>query len=89
MGYINRKACYCNQWARTADGRWIPLTRGRFTCDTTGHLRHRLDYTGGVEGEGFFLSMGGFFDDFMTSGTWFEREGNVSEAPDIDFSTLE
>ena len=89
MGYINRKACYCNQWARTADGRWIPVTRGRFTCDTTGHLRHRLDYTGGVEGEGFFLSMGGFFDDYLTSGTWFERAGNVTEAPDIDFSTLE
>lgn len=89
MGYINRKAYYCNQWARTADGRWIPVSRGRFTCDTTGHLRHRLDYTGGVEGEGFFLSMGGFFDGFMTSGTWFERAGNVSEAPEIDFSTLE
>ena len=89
MGYINRKAYYCNQWARTADGRWVPLARGRFTCDTTGHYRHRLDYTGGVEGEGFFLSMGGFFDEFMTSGTWFEREGNVTEAPDIDFSTLE
>lgn len=89
MGYINRKAFYCNQWARTADGRWIPVKRGRFTCDTTGHYRHRLDYTGGVEDEGFFLSMGGFFDDFLTSGTWFERAGNVSEAPDIDFSTLE
>ncbi|MBR4967423.1 MAG: DUF3472 domain-containing protein [Bacteroidaceae bacterium] len=89
MGYINRKAFYCNQWVRTADGRWIPVTRGRFTCDTTGHYRHRLDYTGGVEDEGFFLSMGGFFDDFLTSGTWFERAGNVSEAPDIDFSTLE
>lgn len=89
MGYINRKAYYCNQWARTVDGRWIPVTRGRFTCDTTGHYRHRLDYTGGVEGEDFFLSMGGFFDDFMTSGTNFERSGNVSEAPEIDFSTLE
>ena len=89
MGYINRKAYYCNQWARTADGRWIPVTRGRFTCDTTGHYRHRLDYTGGVEGEDFFLSMGGFFDDFMTSGTNLERSGNVSEAPEIDFSTLE
>ncbi len=89
MGYINRKAYYCNQWARTTDGRWIPVTRGRFTCDTTGHYRHRLDYTGGVEGEDFFLSMGGFFDDVMTSGTNFERSGNVSEAPEIDFSTLE
>lgn len=89
MGYINRKACYGNQWARTADGRWLPVTQARFTCDATGHHRHRLDYTGGVEGETFFLSMGGFFDDYMKSGTRFERVGNTTEAPDIDFSTLE
>ena len=89
MGYINRKACYSNQWARTVDGRWIPVTQARFTCDATGHQRQRLDYRGGVEGEGFFLTMGGFFDDYLKSGTWFERTGNVTEAPDIDFSTLE
>lgn len=89
MGYINRKACYGNQWARTADGRWLPVTQARFTCDATGHHRHRLDYTGGVEGETFFLSMGGFFDEYMKSGTRFERAGNTTEAPDIDFSTLE
>ncbi|MDO5461036.1 MAG: DUF3472 domain-containing protein [Bacteroidales bacterium] len=89
MGYINRKACYGNQWARTADGRWLPVTQARFTCDATGHHRHRLDYTGGVEGETFFLSMGGFFDDYMKSGTMFKRAGNTTEAPDIDFSTLE
>ena len=89
MGYINRKACYGNQWARTVDGRWIPVTQARFTCDATGHQRQRLDYRGGVEGEGFFLTMGGFFDDYLKSGTWFERTGNVTEAPDIDFSTLE
>ena len=89
MGYINRKACYGNQWARTVDGRWIPVTQARFTCDATGHQRQRLDYRGGVEGEGFFLTMGGFFDDYLKSGTWFERTGNVTEAPDIDFSTRE
>lgn len=89
MGYINRKACYGNQWARTADGRWLPVTQARFTCDATGHHRHRLDYTGGVEGETFFLSMGGFFDEYMKSGTMFKRAGNTTEAPDIDFSTLE
>lgn len=89
MGYINRKACYSNQWARTVDGRWLPVTHARFTCDATGHQRQRLDYRGGVEGEGFFLTMGGFFDDYLKSGTWFERTGNVTEAPDIDFSTLE
>ncbi len=49
----------------------------------------RCDYRGGVEGEGFFLTMGGFFDDYLKSGTRFERTGNVTEAPDIDFSTLE
>ncbi len=89
MGYINRKACYGNQWARTTDGRWIPVTNARFTCDATGHQEMRLDYTGGTEGEGFFLSMGGFFDEYLKSGTRFERTGNTTIAPDIDFSTLE
>ena len=37
----------------------------------------------------FFLTMGGFFNDFLESGTPFTREGNVTEAPDVDFSTLE
>ena len=30
-----------------------------------------------------------FFDEYMKSGTYFERKGNVTESPDIDFSTLE
>ena len=89
MGYINRKAYYGNQWARTTDGRWIPVTKARFTCDTTGHQEMRLDYTGGVNGEQFFLSMGGFFDQNMKHGTYFDRTGNTTEAPNIDFSTLE
>ncbi len=89
MGYINRKAYYGNQWARTTDGRWIPVTKARFTCDATGSQEMRLDYTGGVEGENFFLSMGGFFDEYTKSRTYFDRTGNTTEAPDIDFSTLE
>ena len=89
MGYINRKAYYSNQWARTTDGRWIPVTKARFTCDATGHQEMRLDYTGGSDGEKFFLSMGGFFDEYTKSGTHFERAGNTTEAPKIDFSKLE
>ena len=89
MGYINRKACYGNQWARTVDGKWVPVTKARFTCDATGHHKQRLDYSGGVEGDSFFLTMGGFFNDYLSSGTIFERAGNVTEAPEIDFSTLE
>ena len=89
MGYINRKAYYDNQWARTTDGRWIPVTKVRFTCDATGRQKMRQDYTGGLEGKQFFLSMGGFFDEYMTHGTYFERTSNTTEAPDIDFSTLE
>ena len=89
MGYINRKAYYTNQWARTTDGRWVPVSKARFSCDTTGAKEMRLDYTGGIEGDCFFLSMGGFFDEYMKSGTYFERKGNVTESPDIDFSTLE
>lgn len=89
MGYINRKAYYGNQWARTTDGRWIPVTKARFTCDATGRQEMRLDYTGGIEGENFFLSMGGFFDNYGQTDTYFDRTGNTTEAPDIDFSTLE
>ena len=89
MGYINRKAYYTNQWARTTDGRWVSVSKARFTCDTTGAEEMRFDYTGGIEGDCFFLSMGGFFDEYMKSGTYFERKGNVTESPDIDFSTLE
>lgn len=89
MGHINRKAYYTNQWARTVDGKWIPVTGARFTCDATGYQIQRLDYAGGVEGENFFLSMGGFFDGFLKSGTGLVRTGNVAEAPDVDFSTLE
>lgn len=89
MGFLNRKAYYCNQWVCTADGKWLPVTKGRFTCDATGRENKRLDYTGGVDAKGFFLSMGGFFDEYLPSNTWFERTGNTSEAPDVDFSTLE
>lgn len=89
MGHINRKAYYTNQWARTTDGRWVPLTKARFTCCATGTQKMRFDYTGGVDGDKFFLSMGGFFDEYMKYGSRFERTGNVTQAPDIDFSTLE
>ena len=89
MGYVNRKAYYTNQWACTADGRWLPVSKARFTCDTTGSKAMRLDYTGGIDGDSFFLSMGGFFDEYMKYGTYFERNGNKTESPDIDFSTLE
>lgn len=89
MGYINRKAYYQNQWARTVDGEWIPLTNARFTCDETGRTKMRLDYTGGTADNGYFLSMGGFFNGNTNTGTRLERTGNTTEAPDIDFSTLE
>ncbi len=89
MGYINRKAHYENQWARTVNGEWVPVSRARFTCDATGHQKQRLDYSGGAADKGFFLTMGGFFDDYMTSGTFFDRKDKAADAPDIDFSTLE
>ena len=89
MGYLNRKAYYTNQWARTTDGRWIPIKKARFTCDSTGSQKMRLDYTGGTEGDSFFLSMGGFFDEYTKAGTYFELESTAREIPDIDFSTLE
>lgn len=88
MGWIQRKGCYGNQWARTADGRWIEITRARFSADETARRRQRLDYTGGVTPTGdFFMQNGGFFSGGAAVGSWFVRppKGRV---PQIDFDSL-
>ncbi|MDR0559154.1 MAG: DUF3472 domain-containing protein [Prevotellaceae bacterium] len=87
-GYLSRKALYCNQWARTIDGKWIELTEARFSTDETGRKQARMDYTGGVESGGFFLQNCGFLNGYTVPGTLFTRAAN-GKAPEIDFEKLE
>lgn len=88
MGYKTRKAYYNNQWARTADGEWIAINKAIFTHDETGRNGKRLDYTGGSDEQGFFLQMGGFFNDYTKGHTTFNKK-NTSTPPDIDFDALD
>lgn len=88
MGYKTRRAYYNNQWACTKDGEWIPITEAVFTHCDTGKTGKRLDYTGGHDEKGFYLMMGGFFDNYTKGYTRFERKNGVGEKPAIDFKKL-
>jgi len=78
-GHLLRKALYCNQWIRTAEGRWIELTTAHFSHDATGKA-DRLDRFMGVEDGQFFLSHGGFVDGFTEYGRKYTRPA-TGQAP--------
>lgn len=71
-GHVVRRARYGNQWIRNAAGTWVELTTATFSHDGTGKT-NRLDRFGGVEGDCFFLSHGGFVEGFTPYGERFER----------------
>lgn len=87
-GYVTRKAWYHNQWVRDHAGNWQPLSGMRFTGDATARKGYRLDYGGGVEGDGFFLHNCGFFNDATLLNTRFTHPP-AQEAPVIPFASLE
>lgn len=80
-GHLLRKARYGNQWFRTVDNQWSPLTTAKFSHDGTGKAA-RLDRFMGVEDGQFFLSHGGFVDGFTEYGTPFTRPGG-GKAPEL------
>ncbi len=87
-GNISRKAFYDNQWAFDSDGKWNELTKAKFTADATGRKKVRLDFTGGVENEAFYLQNCGFIKDHTAPDVYFER-ATKGNAPNIDFTQLE
>jgi len=87
-GDQGRSALFSNQWIRDSAGRWMPLTRARFTGDNTARKGYRLDYAGGLAGDAFYLRNGGFISRPTPLDTWFTRPANRRSPPDIDFATL-
>lgn len=71
-GHLRRKAHFGNQWILTSDQKWIEVTQASFSHDGTGE-KDRLDRYMGVENGQFFLSQGGFLNDYTKYGTLFER----------------
>ncbi|QEG00382.1 hypothetical protein Mal15_44520 [Stieleria maiorica] len=87
-GHIGRRAAYGNVWVRDVSGQWHQCTRARFSVDATGGGRHRLDFTGGADGNQFFLRNCGFFDETGRPGETFTRQSTDDDRPEIDFDTL-
>ena len=87
-GYLGRRAVHGNQWVCDTKGKWHEITEARFTGDGTAGGGHRLDFAGGVEGDGFFLRNGGFFSENVKLNQQFRRESNPSTRPQVDFGKL-
>jgi len=84
-GYRTRKVEFNNQWVY--DGVWKKVKRAKFTVDATYRSKQRIDATGGTTDQGYFLQMGGFFNEGEKPGTFFEYN-NVRKEPEIIFSKL-
>jgi hypothetical protein len=67
---------------------WYECTQARFSVDATGRGRHRLDFTGGAQGEHFFLRNCGFFNETGKPGEAFTRQSTADAKPQIDFAAL-
>ena len=87
MGDKVRKVSFTNQWVYDVDGTWHELVEAKFTADATARKEARLDYSGGLLGEGFFLRNCGFFSDNEIIDSFHTRT-NTGVAPVIDFDSL-
>lgn len=89
QGNLSRKVLFGNQWARTKEGKWIPVENVKFTHDATAHARKRLDYQGGeTDDNRYYLKMGGFFNDATPYGSKFSIKPG-RKAPKINLKKLE
>ncbi|NGM73117.1 DUF3472 domain-containing protein [Sphingobacterium sp. SGL-16] len=85
QGYLTRHVQFKNQW--TYNGQWNKVTQARLTVDATYRQGNRVDATGGTTANGYFLKMGGFFDEIEKPDTIFKFD-NTQSAPQIDFDSL-
>ena len=88
LGHVGRRSHHGNAWVCDKDGQWHECTRARFTVDTTGGGRHRLDFAGGSDGTSFMLRNCGFFNGGGKAGRILTRESSAAEKPKIDFEAL-
>jgi len=86
-GNITRKGLYHNQWICDKSGNWHEMTKARFKADNTARKENRMDYSGGVEGNKFFMKNCGFFSETTEIDKIFTREATNNQ-PDINFSKL-
>lgn len=83
QGDKERRVYFGNQWIGTADGQWIELNKAVFTYDNTAAHHYRMDYSGGAEGDHFFLKNCGFFNNNTPYKSIFTRTPQ-NKKPDIN-----
>jgi len=87
-GDESRLAKYKNQWVADASGNWHEIIEATFSADNTARINYRKDYSGGTDGDAFFLKNCGFFNDFTPIKTALNRKKSGKAHPAIDFSKL-
>lgn len=89
-GHLHRRSRHHNVWVRDVGGQWHRCPAARFSVDATGGGGHRLDFGGGVDGDGWFMENCGFFSGQIKAGTQFELPASPQPlpAPAIDFDQL-
>jgi hypothetical protein len=88
MGDVTRKVFFGNQWVRDTSGKWLPVNDVLFTADATANINYRKDYSGGVEGNRFYLRNCGFFNDFTMLKTNLTKQQSINQPPVINFNKL-
>jgi hypothetical protein len=87
QGTITRKVSFNNQWVADASGKWVEITKAKFTIDNTGAKGYRMDYAGGTDAGAFYLKNCGFFNKYTTRNTIFER-GATGKQPVVELDKL-
>ncbi|SIQ54442.1 Por secretion system C-terminal sorting domain-containing protein [Chryseobacterium sp. RU37D] len=86
-GYFSRKVEFGNQWVRTKFGQWLPISTATFTADATFTANQRIDASGGVINNHFYLKNGGFTNETTNPYSVFTITPN-SASPQINFDSL-
>lgn len=87
QGYKSRKVLFNNQWYCDDKGNWFEIDSARFTTDNTGNKGYRMDYSGGLDKDSFYLKDGGFFNNYTKTQSVFTRPLGQHK-PNIDFNKL-
>ena len=87
QGDVSRKVLFSNQWVFDTKGNWIEVNSAKFTIDNTGNKGYRMDYSGGLDGESFYLKNAGFFNNYTRTKSIFVRP-LTNNKPNINFNDL-
>jgi hypothetical protein len=86
-GNVERRGLYSNQWIYNTENQWVELSKIKFTADATARKESRMDYSGGIENQSFFLKNCGFFSETTPIDSYFERR-RIGISPHVDFEKL-